>query len=295
MVTGMKKVMAILMALLLTAAMLLSFGACTGKEAEKVKVLTEYELTAESYAFAVAKGNTELKNAANALLAELKENGKFDEILSSYFDGTATFTYENTVSAIPKGNDRDKYLVVATNAFFPPFEYYEGNKLSGIDIELASLLAEKLDKTLYVADMEFDSVITSVTSGESDIGMAGMTVNAERLEKVDFTDEYYESAQVLITLESDETFKDVKSADDIVAILKEQSKSFIVGTQNGTTGYMYSNGDESFGYDGFTNLTTNGYTAGALAVQDLVNGKVNAVIIDKQPAIMIAKSFNEDK
>lgn len=281
------------MALSLIAASVFALGACANDEGVKVKVFDEYELTAESYAFAVSKGNNELKDAANELLDELKESGEFETLLNSYFDGTATFTYENPVSSIPRGEDREDYLIVATNAFFPPFEYYEGNNLTGIDIELASLLAEKLGKTLYVADMEFDSVITSVTSGESDIGMAGMTVNAERLEQVDFTDEYYESAQVLITLENDEVFKDAASADDIIAILKEQSKSFTVGTQNGTTGYMYSAGDASFGYEGFTNLTTTGYTAGALAVQDLVNGRINAVIIDKQPAIMIAESFNE--
>ena len=81
--------------------------------------------------------------------------------------------------------------------------------------------------------------------------------------------------------------------DDIIAKLNEQSVDFKVGTQNGTTGYMFTAGDEGFGYDGFKNLTTNGYTTGALAVLDLANGTVNAVIIDKQPAIMIAESTNK--
>ena len=120
-----------------------------------------------------------------------------------------------------------------------------------------------------------------------------MTVNEERLKTVDFTTEYYESAQVLIVREDDTVFADCKSADDIVAKLSAQDTSFVVGTQNGTTGYMYSAGDEGFGYDGFKNLKTNGYTTGALAVLDLANGKVNAVILDKQPAIMIAESTNK--
>ena len=78
----------------------------------------------------------------------------------------------------------------------------------------------------------------------------------------------------------------------MLAILAQQSKSYSIGTQNGTTGFMFCNGDEGFGYDGFSNLTTKGYTTGALAVKDLSNGKLNAVVIDRQPALMIAASTN---
>ena len=268
------------------------FASCGAKKS-KVLVYTEYELTAEEYAFAIAKENTELKEAANQLLADLKASGELDKIINSFFDGTAEFLYENPVSAVPTGDERANYLVVATNAYFPPFEYYEGNKLTGVDMKIASLLAEKLGKTLYINDMEFDTVITSVKNGASDIGMAGMTVNEERLKTIDFTTEYYESAQVLIVREDDTVFADCKSADDIIAKLEAQNSEFKVGTQTGTTGYMFSAGDEGFGYDGFKNLTTNGYTTGALAVLDLANSKIDAVILDKQPAIMIAKSTNK--
>jgi polar amino acid transport system substrate-binding protein len=282
--------MALAIVMMLTVAT--SIASCGAKQSN-VKVYTEYELTAEEYAFAIAKENTELMEAANALLAELKENGQLEEIINSFFDGTADFEYVNPVTSVPTGDAKADYLIVATNAYFPPFEYYNGNKLTGVDMKIASLLAEKLGKTLYINDMEFDSVMTSVKNGESDIGMAGMTVNEERLKTINFTDKYYESAQVLIVREDDTVFADCKSADEIVAKLQAQSKEFIVGAQNGTTGYMYSNGDADFGYDGFKNLTTNGYTTGALAVLDLANGKINAVIIDKQPAIMIAKNTNK--
>lgn len=288
----MKKIISVLIMLAMVVTCVVTLASC-GKSKSQVKVYTEYELTAEKYAFAVAKSNTELKNSVNELLAEMKANGELDKIINSFFDGSATFTYENPVSSVPTGSERSEYLVVATNAYFPPFEYYEGSKLSGVDMKIASLIAEKLGKKLYVIDMEFDSVITSVKNGESDIGMAGMTVNEERLKTVDFTTEYYESAQVLVVRSDDRVFADCKSADDIIAKLSAQDSSFIVGTQNGTTGYMFSAGDEGFGYDGFKNLTTKGYTTGALAVLDLSNGIVNAVIIDKQPAIMIAESTNK--
>ena len=288
----MKKILAITLCAVMLLTSVLAFASC-GETKSKVEVFTEYELTAESYAFAIKKGNDTLKTAANELLADLKANGELDKIINSFFDGTATFTYANTVDTVPTGADKDNYLIVATNAYFPPFEHYEGNKLSGIDMQIAYLLAEKLDKTLYINDMAFDTIITSVMNGESDIGMAGMTVNEARLELVDFTTEYYESAQVLIARENDEIFSGCKSVEDIENVLKGQDKSFIVGTQDGTTGFMYTAGDVDFGYEGYKNLETKSYTTGALAVLDLANGKINAVIIDKQPAIMIAESTNK--
>ena len=285
----MKKLLTVILSAVMLAIGCFAVTACSGN-AKKIKVYEAYDLTAESYAFAVKKENSTILNAANDLLAELKESGELDNIINSFFNGTSDFTYTNPVATTP--TDHDTYLIVATNAYFPPFEYYEGNKLSGVDMKIASLLAEKLNKTLYILDEEFDSIIPSVQNGEADLGMAGMTVTDTRKEQVDFTAEYYESAQVIIVAEDDKLFADCKSADDIIDVLEKQDKSFIVGTQQATTGYMFTAGDEDFGYDGFKNLTTKQYSNGALAAKDLSNGKINAVIIDKQPAIMIAKSIN---
>ena len=281
----MKKVLTLVLALVLTVSCAICLAAC-GKKQTKLKVI-DVPLTAESYAFAVKKGNTELKNSVNELLTELKGNGKLDEIINSYFNGNATFTYTNPTS-------KDGCLVVATNAFFPPFEYLEGDKLTGVDMEIASLLAKKLNKTLYIDNMEFSSVLASVGQGLADIAMAGITITDARKALYDFSDEYYESAQVLVTTNNVKEF-DGKSATEIENILKTKDKNYTIGTQKGTTGYMYSNGDEDFGYDGFTNLTTTAYSNGTLACMDLKNGKINAVIIDKQPALMITKNINGDK
>ena len=279
----MKKLMSVLLTLVLTLSCVVFLSACGAQKDKKLKVI-DVPLTAESYAYAVKKGNTTLLTAVDELLTEIKDNGKLNEIITKYFDGNATFTYSNPAS-------KEGCLVVATNAFFPPFEYYEGNKLTGVDMEIASLLAEKLGKTLYISDMEFDSVLASLSSDTADIPMAGLTVTDERKQSYDFSQEYYESAQVLITTE-DVTEFDGKTADEIVEILKKKNMKYTIGTQQGTTGYMYSHGDEDFGYDGFTNLNTTVYPNGTLAAMDLKNGKINAVIIDKQPAIMIAKNIN---
>ena len=285
----MKKLLTVLLSATLLVFVCFAASACS-TQSKKLKVYTEYDLTAESYAFAVRKGNSDVLNAANELLTELKANGELENIINSFFNGTADFKYTNPVGTTP--TDHNAYLIVATNAYFPPFEYYEGNKLTGVDMKIASLLAAKLNKTLYILDEEFDTIIPSVQNGEADIGMAGMTVTETRLEQVDFTEEYYESAQVLIVAEDDVVFADCKNADDIIDVLKNQNNKFIVGTQQATTGYMFSAGDEDFGYDGFKNLTTKHYSNGALATKDLSNGKINAVIIDKQPAIMITNSIN---
>lgn len=119
----------------------------------------EIPLTSEDYAFAINKNNKALKLAVNYILAEMKEDGSLNTLIASYFDGTATFTYENK-TAKPQAND----FVVATNAYFPPFESYDGDKLVGIDIEIASIIAKKLDQNLFVWDMAFDSIISTVAA-----------------------------------------------------------------------------------------------------------------------------------
>lgn len=284
------KIMVIVLALATLVGACFAFAACNDNNKASALKVIDIELTSEGYAFGVQKGNVEMLNAANELLDELQENGQLETIINSFFEGTSTFSYTNPASS-------DGCLVVATNAQFPPFEYTSGNTFTGIDIQIASLLAEKLGKKLYVADMEFDAVLTSLgsvsTKGTADIAMAGITVNDERLQTYDFTDVYYTSAQVIIVRADDTSFDECETAADVEAVLAEQGQSYTIGTQNGTTGFMYSNGDEGFGYDGFKNLTTTGYSNGALAAQDLSNGRINAVIIDKQPALMISASINE--
>jgi polar amino acid transport system substrate-binding protein len=244
-------------------------------------------LTEEDYAFAIAKENTAFLEEVNGYLATWTQDGSLNTLINSYFDGTATFTYENKTAAPAEGD-----FVMATNAYFPPFESVEGAKFKGVDIEIAYKLATAMNKTLFVNDMDFDAIIPSVQNGGSDIGMAGMTVNETRLQQVNFATPYYASAQVITVLESDTTFDDCKTAEDVETILKAKGKDYVIGAQNATTGYMYSAGNADFEYDGFTNLTTKGYTTGALAMKDLQNKKINAVILDMQPSLMIAASIN---
>lgn len=282
-----KKAIGITAALACTAVICVYASACSGT-AENLKV-KEFELTGEDYAFAIAKDNTTLLEQVNGYLAEWKADGSLDALINSYFDGENDFSYTNATNS-PQSDD----FVVATNAYFPPFESYnDNNEFVGVDIEIAYNIAQKLGKTLYVKDMEFDSIVSSIKTGECAIGMAGMTVTEERKESVNFAESYYTSAQVITVRESDTTFDGCTSSKEVEEILKSKTQKYVIGTQAGTTGYMYSYGDEGFDYEGFPNLTTKAYSTGALAMKDLSNGKIDAVILDKQPSLMIVKSLNK--
>ena len=158
-------------------------------------------------------------------------------------------------------------LHMATNAAFPPYEMISDNGgFEGIDVEIATLIAQKLGLELVVDDMEFGSVITSVQSGKSDIAMAGLTVTEERKQNVDFTTSYATGIQVIIVPED----SDILTVDDL-------ANDKMIGVQDGTTGYIYCSDD--YGEDHITS-----YTNGAMAIEALKGGKVDAVVIDNEPA-----------
>ena len=168
-------------------------------------------------------------------------------------------------------SDKKEKLVMATNAEFPPFEYYDGDEVVGIDAEFAAAIADKLGMDLKIEDMAFDSIIPAVQSGKADIGAAGMPVTEDRATQVDFSDSYYTGVQVIIVTDD----SDITEPDDL--------KGKKIGVQQGTTGDIYSTDD--FGDDNVER-----FNKGMEAVQALQQGKIDAVIIDNQPA----KTFVEE-
>ena len=166
-------------------------------------------------------------------------------------------------------------LHMATNAAFPPYEMtsdgegYDGYE--GIDVEVAAKIAEKLGLKLVIDDMEFGSVITSVQSGKADMAMAGLTVTEERKQNVDFTDSYATGVQVVIVPED----SDIATVDDL-------ANDKMIGVQDGTTGYIYCSDTVENGGYGEDHVTS--YTNGAMAIEALKAGKVDAVVIDNEPA-----------
>lgn len=156
-------------------------------------------------------------------------------------------------------------LTMATNAEFPPYEYYEGDNIVGIDAEIADLIAQKLGLKLEIVDVAFESIVPGVQSGKYDMGMAGMTVDEKRLKSVNFSSSYATGVQVVIVKE-----------DGPIATLDDVADKMI-GVQTNTTGDIFATGD--YGEDHVTQ-----YDNGALAVEGLKGGKVDCVIIDNEPA-----------
>ena len=205
----MKKFTKVIAAVLALTFIVTAFAACSGGSKAKVKVI-DFNLTTENYAFGVDKAQPELLTSVNEFIAEIKENGKFDEICNKYFgDGTPSPVTSATL------DDSKDQLLVATNAAFAPFEYTEGDKFLGIDMEIAALLAEKLGKELVIQNMDFDSVCLSVGQHKSDIAMAGLTINEKREQYVTFSDAYYEASQKLIVPADNTEFDECKSAETI--------------------------------------------------------------------------------
>ena len=160
-------------------------------------------------------------------------------------------------------------LKMGTNAYFQPYEFYEGEKIVGIDAEIAAAIAEKLGMTLEIVDMEFDSILTAVNEGSVDFGMAGMTITEDRLLEVDFSISYANGVQAIIVKEGSA----ITCVDDLYA----EGASYKVGVQLGTTGDIYATDDF-----GSNNVTT--YSNGNEAVLALIGGSVDCVIIDNEPA-----------
>lgn len=254
--------------------------------AAKVKTV-DISLTDELYAFGVSKEQPELLQQTNDYIAQIKADGTLEAIVAKYFseDGTPA-----VITSAEEDSSKDQ-LVVVTNAAFPPFESTEGSDYTGIDMEIMAGLAEKLGKELVIKNVSFDSVFSNVDAGYADITASGITVNESRKEFVDFTDSYYTASQIIIAPAGDTAFDACKTIEDVEAVLAGLGTDVTIGVQKGTTGQYYVEGDEDWGFDGL-GCTCKAYDSGALAVNDMVNGNVQYVIIDEAPAKSIAASVN---
>ena len=229
--TDMKKLMTLVLAL----AMMLSLAACGGT------------------------GNNTADNAGNTT------NNTTNNTANNAGDADTGDTGDASFTTVEEGK-----LIMSTNAAFPPYEMtsdgegYNGTGFEGIDVEIAGAIAEKLGLELQIDDMDFTAALEAAQKGMSDMVMAGVTVDEDRLAVMDFTDRYATGVQVVI----------VKEGSDVTLDnLGEQ----LIGVQNGTTGWQYCTDD--FGSDHVA-----AFDNGITAVQALVNDQVDCVVIDQAPA-----------
>ena len=208
----------------------------------------------------------------------------------------AVLLIASTMVAFSACKKDENKLVMATNAAFPPYEFKDGDKFAGIDVEIAQAIAAKLGMELEIVDVEFGAVLTGVAEGKYDMGMAGITVTDERKQSMDFSETYATGVQVIIVkdgsaITSLDDLYDFNDDGDPVALKNPNIK---IGVQQDTTGDIYSS--DAITNWGFNDLNEDGsiktdrvvrYKTGADAVTALKTGTVDCVIIDQEPA----KSF----
>lgn len=188
----------------------------------------------------------------------------------------------------PQDDDKAevKKLIMATNAAFPPYEFVDdNNEYAGIDVEIAGLIAKELGMELEIKDVDFGAILGGVESGMYDIGMAGMTVNDERKLQVNFSNTYAKAKQVVI-VKADSSYTSYEEFYTGFDAETEAPTGIIdglqIGVQQDTTGHIYASDDlENWGFGEDAVIP---YKTGPDAVQALLTGKINAVIIDSEPA-----------
>lgn len=253
--------------LILALALVLALSACggSGSSASGTAAASGNDTAASAAAAAPAADTAAEAPAANdAADATAAEAGESAEAPA---EAAADFT------TVEPGK-----LHMSTNAAFPPYEMIrDDGSFEGIDVEVAGVIAEKLGLELVVDDMDFGAALLAAQNGQSDIVMAGVTVTDERLQVMDFTDSYATGIQVIIVKEG----SPIATVDDL-------ENAAMIGCQKATTGYLYCSDDPENGGYGEDHVTA--YDTGALAVQALVNGQVDAVVIDDMPAREFVKS-----
>ncbi len=274
---------------LLIVICLINISSCS-KSNNNLKMI-DIDLTSEEYAYAVKKGNDELRNEFNLFLDQIKLNGELNEIIEMYFSSNNNLTgYNLSTSNVTNTDDN---FVVATNCPFEPFEYVDGGKVYGIDIEIAARFAKAKNLELIIKNIDFDAVLSDVNAGFSDIGMAGMSITLDRLKVCDFTNPYYQASQKLIVKESNKLFDNCNTVLDIEQTINNE-KDIKIGYQFGTTANWYVIGDESLGFNGFKDAKQMGYKTSQLALIDLQNNIIDCVIVDEAPGTIMISGLNQN-
>lgn len=273
------KFLAVILALVTVVSV---FAACNSGNTEPAKenanedaklTILSTEYITEDYAIAVSKDDPQLLEDINNALKSLKEDGTVKKIQDKYILGIEhDLVFQQDVEG-------KEVIKMGTNAEFPPYEFMEGDAIVGIDAEIAAAIADILGKKLVIEDMAFDATIPALQAGKIDFIMAGLTVTEERQKSVNFTESYATGVQVVIVKEGSE----ITSSEDLFAP-KADGSLWTVGVQQGTTGDLYTTWDLEEPEEGEPTAKIERYSKGADAVQALITGKVDCVVIDNEPA-----------
>lgn len=267
--------------------------ACNGDDKNYVAVAA-IDLLQEDFGIAVKKGNTALLNAVNVVIDEWLANGKMNQYMD-YYSALANEEKGGESAVAPDGlqtswdfGSATEAVTMYTEAGFAPYEFYKGENIVGLDVAIMSQVAVNLGKKLEVKDVVFDVVATNVANSTGDaVGAAGITINDERKQVIDFSNVY--SSSTLVIVSENGQYSSVKDlAGKTVGVQEGTSGDLIISAAKGA-GYTYENEDGQDVTVTAVGATVKQYKQYALALQDLKNGRIDAILMDKIPAELMLK------
>ncbi len=267
--------------------------ACNGDDKNYVAVAA-IDLLQEDFGIAVKKGNTSLMNAVNVVIDEWLANGKMNQYMD-YYSALANEEKGGESAVAPDGlqmswdfGSATEVVTMYTEAGFAPYEFYKGENIVGLDVAIMSQVAVNLGKKLEVKDVVFDVVATNVANSTGDaVGAAGITINDERKQVIDFSNVY--SSSTLVIVSENGQYSSVKDlAGKTVGVQEGTSGDLIISAAKGA-GYTYENEDGQDVTVTAAGATVKQYKQYALALQDLKNGRIDAILMDKIPAELMLK------
>ena len=267
--------------------------ACNGDDKNYVAVAA-IDLLQEDFGIAVKKGNTSLMNAVNVVIDDWLANGKMNQYMD-YYSALANEEKGGESAVAPDGlqtswdfGSATEVVTMYTESGFAPYEFYKGENIVGLDVAIMSQVAVKLGKKLEVKDVVFDVVATNVANSTGDaVGAAGITINDERKQVIDFSNVYASSTLVIVS--ENGQYSSVKDlAGKTVGVQEGTSGDLIISAAKGA-GYTYENEDGQDVTVTAVGATVKQYKQYALALQDLKNGRIDAILMDKIPAELMLK------
>ncbi len=286
----MKKIISISLAVMMLVSLAFCFASC-GKEPTEYVAVDAVDLLQEDFGIAIKKGDTAMKTAVDAVVNEWVANGTMEKYINYYTD---LADYEaGAKDTAPEAGDLQTswefgnggVITVYTESGFAPFEFMSGEKIIGVDIAIMSEVAERLGKSIDVKDVAFDTIPTCVKTAEGDaVGAAGLTINDERKEAVDFSSVYFSSTLVVVSAKEN-SFDSISDLAGLkVGVQEGTSGDLIVSAAKGE-GHTYENEDGETVTVKAAISEVKQYKQYSLAFQDLKNGRIDAIVMDKLPAL----------
>lgn len=287
----MKKLISLVVAAIMLFTALAAFTSCNSKENADLVAIPATDLIEEDFGIAVKKGNTELLGMINAVISEWLADGTMDKYIE-YYD--AVSKNDNPDAGDLKrswdfGNATET-ITVYTESGFAPYEFVSEGKVIGVDIALMSEVAVKNNMKIEVKDVAFDTITTCVKSADGHaVGAAGMSITPERKEEVDFTD-VYASSTIVVVSASGKAYSSVSDLSGLKVGVQEGTVADLIIT-DASNGKGYTVDEESgktIKIDEKTEVKQ--YKQYALALQDLKSGRIDAILMDKLPAIAMIEA-----